>query len=116
MSALIPGLLRSVAPSPPNDVLLACPGIVYRRDLIDRLQVGEPHQIDLWRIRRGSLGERELAEMIDRVANALLPGAEYRTHPAIHPYSHDPRPTGAVGITHFIYARAQGVVSKRRDY
>jgi len=28
-------------------VLLACPGLVYRRDRIDRLSVGEPHQLDL---------------------------------------------------------------------
>ena len=86
-SALIPGLLRSLAPSPGNDVLLACPGIVYRRDMIDRLHVGEPHQLDLWRIRQGSLGERDLGEMIQHVVEALLPGVEYRTLAATHPYT-----------------------------
>ena len=86
-SALIPGLLRSLAPSPGSDVLLACPGIVYRRDMIDRLHVGEPHQLDLWRIRQGSLGKRDLGKMIDRVVQALLPGAEYRMRPAAHPYT-----------------------------
>ena len=59
-SALIPGLLRSLAPSPRGDLLLACPGVVYRRDMIDRLHVGEPHQLDLWRIQQGALGERDL--------------------------------------------------------
>jgi phenylalanyl-tRNA synthetase alpha chain len=86
-SALIPGLLRSLAPSPRGDLLLACPGVVYRRDVIDRLHVGEPHQLDLWRIRQGALGERDLSEMIERVVQALLPGATYRTHPAAHPYT-----------------------------
>lgn len=37
-SALIPPLLRSI--TPPDEVVLACPGIVYRRDVIDRLHVG----------------------------------------------------------------------------
>ena len=49
-SAVIPGLLRSLGPSLCANVLLACPGLAYRRDMIDRLHVGEPHQLDLWRI------------------------------------------------------------------
>ncbi|HEY9108764.1 MAG TPA: hypothetical protein VIN58_18955, partial [Roseateles sp.] len=52
-SALVPGLLRRLAAAPADDVLLACPGLVYRRDCIDRLHTGEPHQLDLWRVRRG---------------------------------------------------------------
>jgi phenylalanyl-tRNA synthetase alpha chain len=53
-TAMIPALLRELAArGSPDDVLLACPGRVYRRDAIDRLHTGEPHQVDLWRIRRG---------------------------------------------------------------
>ncbi len=88
-TALVPGLLRSLAPVPGRDVLLACPGIVYRRDVIDRLHVGEPHQLDLWRIRRGGLGRRDLREMVERVVAALVPGAEHRLLPAEHPYTED---------------------------
>ena len=33
-------------------MLLSVPGVCYRRDAIDRHHVGEPHQLDLWRIRR----------------------------------------------------------------
>src|SRR5687768_15088606 len=47
-SAMLPELLRQLAPAPP-DTLLVCPGLVYRRDVIDRLHTGEPHQVDLWR-------------------------------------------------------------------
>src|SRR5262245_54126047 len=36
-SALIPPLLRQLAADPLSDLLLACPGLVYRRDCIDRL-------------------------------------------------------------------------------
>jgi phenylalanyl-tRNA synthetase alpha chain len=89
-SAMIPGLLRRLAAAPPEDVLLACPGLVYRRDCIDRLHTGEPHQMDLWRIRRGSpLGVAELREMIELVVRALLPGREPRVEPARHPYTTD---------------------------
>ncbi|HYH98858.1 hypothetical protein [Hyalangium sp.] len=89
-SAMIPGLLRRLAEAPPEDVLLACPGLVYRRDCIDRLHTGEPHQMDLWRVRRGApLGSAELREMIETVVHALLPGRELRVEPARHPYTTD---------------------------
>jgi phenylalanyl-tRNA synthetase alpha chain len=53
-SAAIPPLLDALARDGRwTDVLLAVPGLVYRRDCIDRHHVGEPHQLDLWRIRRG---------------------------------------------------------------
>lgn len=84
-SAMIPPLLRTIAP--PDDVVLACPGLVYRRDVIDRLHVGEPHQLDLWRIARHPLNERDLDELIARVVEAALPGARLRTQPACHPYT-----------------------------
>src|SRR5262245_17300827 len=53
-SAMIPPLLRRIAPAPPDDALLVCPGVVYRRDCIDRLHSGEPHQLDVWRVSRGA--------------------------------------------------------------
>ncbi len=87
-SALIPPLLRSLASAPPADVLLACPGLVWRRDAIDRLHVGEPHQLDLWRLRSGArLGLTDLQEMIRLVCRALLPGRQVRASPAAHPYT-----------------------------
>jgi phenylalanyl-tRNA synthetase alpha chain len=87
-SALVPPLLRRLAAAPPRDVLLACPGLVYRRDAIDRHHVGEPHQVDLWRLRRGGpLGPVELDEMIALVAAAVAPGRPVRTAPAAHPYT-----------------------------
>ena len=86
-SALIPPLLRSLAAAPPDDIVLSCPGLVYRRDVIDRLHVGEPHQVDLWRIARHSLDEAALDEMVRVVAAAALPGKRWRTQPAVHPYT-----------------------------
>ncbi|HMN43081.1 MAG TPA: hypothetical protein PKE27_00770 [Povalibacter sp.] len=86
-SAMIPGALRMIAAADYPDVLIACPGLTYRRDCIDRLHVGEPHQLDLWRVRRGRLEQDDLTEMIHTVAAALLPGAELRLEPATHPYT-----------------------------
>jgi phenylalanyl-tRNA synthetase alpha chain len=87
-SALIPPLLRRLAAAPPEDVLLSCPGLVWRRDRIDRLHVGEPHQLDLWRIRRGApLGSVELEAMVRAVLGAILPGRELKTSTTVHPYT-----------------------------
>lgn len=91
-TAMIPPLLRALARSgrDRDDVLLLCPGIVYRRDSIDRLHTGEPHQLDLWRIRSGApLTTEHLREMIDGVVDAVLPGHGYRVIPAVHPYTTD---------------------------
>jgi phenylalanyl-tRNA synthetase alpha chain len=88
-SAMVPALLRLLARAPYRDVLLACPGLVYRRDRIDRLSVGEPHQLELWRIREGSSATADLREMVALVVEALLPGAKWRGLPASHPYTRE---------------------------
>jgi phenylalanyl-tRNA synthetase alpha chain len=88
-SSMIPRALRMIAPAGYDDVLLACPGLTYRRDAIDRLHVGEPHQLDLWRISQVSVSGHDLRQMIECVAHALLPGKELRVEPASHPYTID---------------------------
>ena len=87
-SALIPSALRSLVADGPEDALLVCPGLVYRRDSIDRLHTGLPHQLDLWRIARDlRLDAGDLKEMIEIVVRAALPGAEYRVEARVHPYT-----------------------------
>lgn len=85
-SALVPPALRSL-PAQTGELLLSCPGIVYRRDQVDRWHVGEPHQLDLWRIRREPTSGEDLQEMIRLIMHALLPGREWRALPAQHPYT-----------------------------
>ena len=92
-SAMIPPLLRRLAAAPDGlgerrDLVLACPGLVWRRDRIDRLHVGEPHQLDLWRVRRGPpLGAADLDGMLRAVAAAVAPGRPLRTQRTVHPYT-----------------------------
>lgn len=87
-TSMIPPLLEVIAQQTDvDDILLAPVGLVYRRDQIDRLHVGEPHQLDLWRIRRGCSTDADLEEMIRLVAGVIAPGAPYRTTPAVHAYT-----------------------------
>jgi len=86
---MVPAALRGLA-GRDEDVVVACPGLVYRRDVVDRLHVGEPHQLDLWRVRSGPrLGRRDLEQMIELVVSAVLPGSRHRTIAAEHPYTDD---------------------------
>jgi phenylalanyl-tRNA synthetase alpha chain len=87
-SAMVPPALRDLAADPPGDVLLVCPGIVYRRDAIDWQHTDTPHQLDLWRISRRPLGHAELDEMIGLLLGALVPGsAQSRQESREHPYT-----------------------------
>jgi len=86
-SAAVPPALRALAPAAPDDVLVCAPGLVYRRDAIDRLHVGEPHQLDLWRVTEQAMTPVDLEAMVAAVVEALLPGAQWRALPASHPYT-----------------------------
>ena len=90
-SAMIPGALRSLAAQPVDDALVVCPGIVFRRDAIDRLHTGTPHQLDLWRIARRPLSNDDMDDMTRLLIDALVPDRAYRTQPRVHPYTVDGR-------------------------
>jgi len=86
-SAMVPPALRALAADPIDDVLLVCPGIVYRRDAIDRLHTGTPHQLDLWRVSRRPVTDDDMNDMTSALVEALVPGRRWRTEPRIHPYT-----------------------------
>lgn len=94
-TAMIPPALRQLAgdrpPSGPGGVLLACPGMVYRRDAIDWQHSGTPHQLDLWRITRRQMTGPDLEEMISLLLRALAPGLRSRQEPRVHPYTRSGR-------------------------
>ncbi|MFI6071767.1 hypothetical protein ACIA5C_09280 [Actinoplanes sp. NPDC051343] len=85
-SALIPPVLRRLAAAGRDSALIACPGLVYRRDVIDRLHTGTPHQLDLWLL---SPVPEDLSAWIATVVGAALPGVAWRANPASHPYTSD---------------------------
>jgi len=89
-SAMVPPALRRLAADPADrtdDVLLACPGMVYRRDAIDWQHTGTPHQLDLWRITRRRMRGTDMDEMIAALLGALAPGLPWRRQPRTHPYT-----------------------------
>lgn len=87
-SASIPSLLRALDPDRSIDEIWAIPGLVYWRDSIDRTHVGTPHQVDLWRVSsRPHLTAGDLQDMIATLVQAVLPGAQWRAVPAVHPYT-----------------------------
>jgi phenylalanyl-tRNA synthetase alpha chain len=96
-TARIPTLLDELDD---DDVLLSVPGICYRRDVIDNRHVGEPHQLDLWRVRRGGppLGEADLVDMIGTVLAAVLPDRPWHTPPSPHPYTLEGREIYVDGV------------------
>ena len=89
-SAMLPLALEELAQRPQDDVTLLCPGMVYRRDAIDRQHVGEPHQLDLWRVVQGGsppMSEEDLDALVALVLDVVLPGRDWRTTPSPHPYT-----------------------------
>jgi len=86
-TAMIPPALRRLARHPGDDVLLACPGMVYRRDVIDWQHSATPHQLDLWRITTRPVTGADLDEMVSCLLEALVPGLPYRLQARTHPYT-----------------------------
>jgi phenylalanyl-tRNA synthetase alpha chain len=60
---------------------------VYRRDVVDRLHCGEPHQMDVWLVSRRRIGRQDLLDLVRVILSAALPGRPYRSTPASHPYT-----------------------------
>lgn len=76
MTAIIPELLQRYSQNPGQQQLWLCPGMVYRRDVVDKTHVGEPHQMDVWYLQKGSQMNRqdllELVEIIMQVIGKML--------------------------------------------
>jgi phenylalanyl-tRNA synthetase alpha chain len=96
-TAMIPAALRALAADPGDDVLLVAPGVVYRRDAIDRLHSPTPHQLDLWRITRRPLGRSDLEQMAEVLVRTLTPARSWRWDPRVHPYTVDGRQVDVEG-------------------
>jgi phenylalanyl-tRNA synthetase alpha chain len=88
MSAMVPRAMQSAAANLPADILLACPGMVYRRDSVDRIHSAEPHHLDLWRLTsKGPMTSTNLKETVGIILNAVLPNVEWKLEHSPHPYT-----------------------------
>ena len=91
-SCLVPEWLSSWRDKTPRKLGLLCSGRVYRRDSIDRLHVGEPHQVDVWVLLPVSdvtHPKTMLREAIDAVMTTVLPDHPLHLEASPHPYTRD---------------------------
>jgi phenylalanyl-tRNA synthetase alpha chain len=87
-SANIPHALDQYRDRHRLDELIVVPGLVHRRDVVDRTHVGAPHQVDLWRLRsEPDTTDEDLLAMIEILVGAVLPKARWRTSRVAHPYT-----------------------------
>jgi phenylalanyl-tRNA synthetase alpha chain len=87
MTACIPNALSKLNT---NDSLMLCPGMVYRRDVVDKTHVGEPHQMDVWRVTKDKVYNRQdLLELVETIINVVLPGVQWRYNETSHYYTKD---------------------------
>lgn len=88
-SSLVPGWLASWLDKTPRKLALISPGLVYRRDCIDRLHCSEPHQVDVWVVLPKPLAEPEevLRAAATHLMHSLLPEHAIHLSPSPHPYT-----------------------------
>lgn len=88
-TSAIPPLFKTLSPKKLEDYMVFCPGICFRRDVLDRKHVGEPHQLDIWRIKKGNprFSRTELVDLIEQVLQVAAPGLVYRANEVQHPYT-----------------------------
>lgn len=88
-SSAVPGWLKTIADESLIDKIAIFPGICFRRDVVDKTHCGEPHQMDVWRVRQGEplLKRKNLVELIEVILNSVVPGYAYRMNEVKHPYT-----------------------------
>lgn len=88
-STMVPRGLQSIKDDIKPNRLLACVGLVYRRDQIDRLHSGVHHQLDLWYTSETPIGEQDMQDMINIIVEVVTgnKNSKYNVIPKIHPYT-----------------------------
>ena len=88
-STMVPRGLQSIKDEIKPSRLLACVGLVYRRDQIDRLHMGAHHQMDLWYTSVNPIGEQDMQDMINIIVKVVTgkENSDYVVIPKTHPYT-----------------------------
>ncbi|MDJ0772485.1 MAG: hypothetical protein QNJ49_03505 [Mastigocoleus sp. MO_167.B18] len=80
-------IMPEILPYLQEENLIIHPGICYRRDVVDKRHVGEPHQMDVWLISRDFKGHLSKVRFIENILHAILPNVSYRLNETSHPYT-----------------------------
>lgn len=88
-SAAIPSWLKKASKKGIKDTIIVLPGMCYRRDVVDKMHCGEPHQMDVWRIKHGQphFTRKDLICLVETILNCVVPGCEYKANEVEHPYT-----------------------------
>lgn len=88
-SSAIPSWLKKASRDGVSDTIVVLPGMCYRRDVVDKIHCGEPHQMDVWRIKRGlpRFVRSDLIHLIETILGCVIPGCKYRANEVEHPYT-----------------------------
>jgi len=73
-----------------KDMIIMLPGLVYRRDVTDKLHLGVCHQLDIWRVIKGiskSVDKNDLLKVIHGIIKLEAPGWKERIVNMPHPYT-----------------------------
>src|SRR3989344_8144144 len=75
-SSAIPSWLKKASQDGIGDTIVVLPGICYRRDVVDKTHCGEPHQMDVWRIKCGSprFVRSDLIHLVETILECVVPG------------------------------------------
>lgn len=92
-STMVPRGLQSIKNDINPNRLLACVGLVYRRDQIDRIHSGVHHQMDLWYTSETPVSEADMQDMINIIVKVVTgkDNADYKVIPKVHPYTQNGR-------------------------
>ena len=85
----VPSWLKKKNGEGVEDCIVMLPGLCYRRDVVDMTHCPEPHQMDIWRIKRGTprLVRADLIKLIETILHTIVPGYNYRANEVKHPYT-----------------------------
>jgi len=87
-TAAVPAWLQKLSQNASRDAMAIFPGMCFRRDVIDKKHCGQPHQLDVWRIRKVKPFDKDdLLHLVETITDAVIPGHEYRANDVVHPYT-----------------------------
>jgi phenylalanyl-tRNA synthetase alpha chain len=114
-SAGIPTILKQLSKSNDwEDVIILLPGLVYRRDVTDKIHLGVCQQLDIWRIVRSkkqAVEKKDLLAVIRGISNVAIPHWKLRIVDSPHPYTRGGIEVNAVKGTSDIEILESGVIN-----